>query len=81
MKETVGVVNMTDANGSEVTGALLIKTNGPDLVIIAGKIWNLPVGEHPIHIHEYGSIGNNCMDAGGHFNPQPVSKVIFLIHN
>ena len=52
MKETVGVVNMTDANGSEVTGALLIKTNGPDFVIIAGKIWNLPVGEHPIHVHE-----------------------------
>merc|ERR1711963_27236 len=45
MKETVGVVNMTDANGSEVTGTLLIKTNGPDLVIIAGKIWNLPVGD------------------------------------
>ena len=75
MKETVGLVNMIEANGSGVTGELLVNTDGPDLVIIVGKMWNLPLGEHPIHIHEYGSVGNNCMDAGGHFNPQSVSNL------
>ena len=50
------------------------KTDGT--VEIYGEINGLDDGEHGIHIHESGGLGNNCADAGGHFDPDSVSPVI-----
>ncbi|XP_022671080.1 superoxide dismutase [Cu-Zn]-like isoform X2 [Varroa destructor] len=36
---------------------------------IEGKLSNITLGKHAIHIHES---GNNCLDAGPHYNPTNV---------
>ena len=30
-------------------------------------------GQHGFHVHETGKLGNDCKDAGGHFNPFKVT--------
>jgi len=34
-----------------------------------GSIGNLTQGKHGFHVHQEGKLGNNCLDAGGHYNP------------
>ena len=41
--------------------------NGP--VFIRGRIEGLDPGPHGFHVHAKGQLGNDCKDAGGHFNP------------
>jgi Cu-Zn family superoxide dismutase len=41
--------------------------NGP--VHIIGNVVGLSEGQHGFHIHEFGSTGNNCQEAGSYFNP------------
>jgi len=57
-----------------VTGALVFTQdaqNGP--VRIVGKLTGLiPNTIHGFHIHEKGDLGNQCANAGGHFNPEGV---------
>ena len=71
-------VYLAEANGSGVTGVLHLSpsllSEVPE-VVISGYILNLPVGIHGFHIHEHGETGNNCEDAGGHFNPTKVSQL------
>ena len=57
------------------------KTDGT--VEIYGEINGLDDGEHGIHIHEFGGLGNNCVDAGGHFDPAMVSSdtlTLLILH-
>jgi len=35
-----------------------------------GNISNLPQGKHGFHVHQKGDLGNQCKDAGGHYNPE-----------
>ena len=66
---------MVQSKDSGISGDLLIEQiNGKSEVIIAGWVNNLPKGVHGFHVHENGATGNDCADAGGHFNPTNVSK-------
>ena len=70
----VGVVHLVEANSSGVTGRLiLVQFAASSEVKIWGYISNLSAGAHGFHVHETGATGNNCADAGGHFNPSSVS--------
>jgi len=62
------VVELHEAQGSGVTGTLIVE-QVQGKVRIVGTVHGLEPGTHGFHVHEYGSIGNDCMDAGGHFNP------------
>ena len=42
-------------------------------VKISGEVKGLTDGKHGFHIHEFGGLGDNCGDAGGHFDPDEVS--------
>ena len=42
-------------------------------VLLTGQIEGLAPGLHGFHIHEKGELGNDCKDAGPHFNPFGVS--------
>ena len=70
---TIGVVKLVEANGSGITGILtLVQSGTSSEVTISGSISNLSAGTHGFHVHESGATGNNCTDAGGHFNPTNV---------
>ena len=71
--KTVGVVNLVEGNASGTTGLLLIvQSSDSSEVTIRGRISALSSGSHGFHVHETGSTGSNCADAGGHFNPTNV---------
>ena len=42
-------------------------------VLLTGQIEGLAPGLHGFHVHEKGELGNDCKDAGPHFNPFGVS--------
>jgi len=65
----LAVVDLHEASGSGVKGTLRIRPYGQNRLIIYGTIYGLEPGTHGFHVHEHGTIGNDCMDAGGHFNP------------
>ena len=65
---------IVEANGSNITGRLFLQQASPESSVkITGEIHNLRVGVHGFHVHENGATGNNCKDAGSHFNPTNVS--------
>ena len=65
---------MVQANNSGITGRLRIEQIiGKSDVMISGWVDNLPKGIHGFHVHENGATGNDCADAGAHFNPTNVS--------
>ena len=69
-----GVVQLVEANGSGVTGTLyLYQPKSSQEVEIRGNVRNLQAGSHGFHVHATGATGDNCKDAGGHFNPTNVS--------
>ena len=71
--KTVGVVNLIEANGSGTTGLLLlVQSSDSSQVSIRGRISQLSAGSHGFHVHETGATGNECVAAGGHFNPTNV---------
>ncbi|CAL8090850.1 unnamed protein product [Calicophoron daubneyi] len=42
-----------------------------DMIKLTGHVTGLPPGRTlGVHIHEMGNVGNNCSDAGGHYNPK-----------
>ena len=63
-----------EANGSGTSGRLIIvHLDTTSEITIQGSISNLSAGTHGFHVHETGATGNNCADAGSHFNPTNVS--------
>ena len=43
---------------------------------VYGKINGLTDGLHGFHVHQFGELGNGCLDAGGHFDPEKVRHYI-----
>ena len=70
------VVELHEAQGSGVTGTLIVEQVQGKIRIV-GTVHGLEPGTHGFHVHEYGSIGNDCMDAGGHFNPYNVGGPLY----
>ncbi|CAH8848719.1 unnamed protein product [Trichobilharzia szidati] len=56
-------------NGTKYAGSVYFTRQGPEMHI-TGSVSGLPNNKKlGVHIHEYGTTGNNCLDAGPHFNP------------
>ena len=71
----VGVVNLVEAGTFGTTGLLLlVQPSDSSEVTIKGRISQLTAGTHGFHVHETGATGNDCADAGSHFNPTTVSR-------
>ena len=60
--------NLT-ASGAVNSGTLFLRESNQGTVEILGEISGLTDGDHGLHIHEFGGLGNDCKDAGGHFDP------------
>ena len=73
-----GQVILTPASNTgkdPVTGTIYLK-QVRNKVYITGTISGLEPGYHGFHVHEIGDLGNNCKNAGGHFNPKLVNLTI-----
>ncbi|KAJ5472708.1 hypothetical protein N7530_006709, partial [Penicillium desertorum] len=55
-----------------ISGTLILEESGDELKV-EGQLSGVPLGRHGIHVHENGATGNECLDAGGHYNPTGVS--------
>nr|CAH8848540.1 unnamed protein product [Trichobilharzia regenti] len=56
-------------NGSKSAGSVYFTRQGEQMHI-TGSVSGLPKSRKlGVHIHEFGTTGNNCLDAGPHFNP------------
>ena len=62
----------SNAGEDPVTGTIYLK-QVRNKVYITGTILGLEPGYHGFHVHEIGDLGNNCKNAGGHFNPKLVN--------
>ena len=67
--------NLTGA-GTVTGGTIFLREKLDGKVEVFGEVSGLTDGDHGIHIHENGGLGNSCADAGGHFDPDSVSHVI-----
>lgn len=47
-------------------GTLVLEQSKHGVLQIEGKLSNITLGNHGIHIHEFGKTSNKCLDAGGH---------------
>ena len=69
-----------EANGSGTIGKLyLTQSLKSGIVTITGHVTNLKKGRHGFHVHNNGETGNECKDAGGHFNPEDVRSQLIII--
>ena len=78
-KTRVATMELSEANGSGVSGTIFMTENNflPGVEIF-GQVNGLAVGPHGFHVHTNGAISNNCADAGGHFNPFAVNSGAFV---
>ncbi|KAJ5854319.1 hypothetical protein N7534_006862 [Penicillium rubens] len=68
--------NYINFKAAELVGSIqgtLILEERDDGLNIEDRLTGVPFGKHGIHVHENGSTGNECLDAGGHYNPTNVS--------
>ena len=64
---------------SGVSGTLTLVQQMPDgPVSIQGTVSGLSPGRHGFHVHTNGDLRDNCVAAGGHFNPAEVRNGISL---
>ncbi|XP_076444453.1 superoxide dismutase [Cu-Zn]-like [Babylonia areolata] len=52
-----------------VMGTVFFTQQENGAIHITGEITGLSPGKHGFHVHTYGDLRNNCLAAGGHFNP------------
>jgi hypothetical protein len=73
-KPMTATVFLTSGGESGVTGQISLEQSDPNgPVLVKGVIRGLKQGPHGFHVHMKGELGNNCKDAGSHFNP-------FMVH-
>lgn len=65
-----GFCKLVSASGSQVTGEIYLHQQGPLAPVeISGMVFGLTPGLHGFHVHQNGSVDDNCAAAGPHFNP------------
>lgn len=56
--------------GAPYEGQVFVTSDGTQLNV-TGQVSGLPPNSsHGIHVHQFGDLGNQCMNAGPHYNPQ-----------
>jgi Cu/Zn superoxide dismutase len=64
--------------GNEVVGNItFVQEQDGGAVKLSGTVSGLTSGKHGFHVHEKGNVGNECVDAGGHFNPEKVGHLLY----
>lgn len=71
----VNLVPAGNTGKDPVFGELYLTETAAGGVYISGKILGLEPGNHGFHVHAVGDLGNDCKNAGGHFNPQMVTSI------
>ena len=65
------------SNKKSISGKINFEQKSPNSPLaVKGSVKGLPPGgKHGFHVHEKKIVGNDCLSAGGHFNPKNVSKI------
>jgi Cu/Zn superoxide dismutase len=79
---------LRDSNPNGICGEIKFSQQDPDSALtISGVLSGLAPGLHGFHVHQNPELGNNCVDAGPHFNPFRVScysikrqHLVFLVY-
>ena len=76
------MVDFTAGSDTGVSGTLSLVQHVPDgPVSLFGSVDGLASGPHGFHVHGVGNLSNDCIAAGGHFNPDSVKYLYLLSHN
>ncbi|XP_049942948.1 superoxide dismutase [Cu-Zn]-like [Schistocerca serialis cubense] len=64
------ICTLVNTSMSEVSGEVRLFQGSPhEPVVVSGVVSGLEPGLHGFHVHREGKLGNDCADAGPHFNP------------
>lgn len=71
-----GTLVASSLHAGSITGTITLTqdTEVSQLTVNGRLTGPMEPGKHGFHIHENGALGNNCTDAGGHFNPDAVGR-------
>ena len=73
----VSIANDSNPNG--ISGDITFSQKDENSKLkISGSLSGLSPGSHGLHIHQFPELGNNCSDAGPHFNPTNVLSLYYL---
>ncbi len=65
----------SESNTDGISAQLTFKQESPEApLLIQGIVTGLPQGLHGFHVHENADLSQQCMAAGGHYNPTSVSQ-------
>ena len=67
-----GTINIEQVRLRFESFLIIVHTKWGDHVRIHGRVFGLSAGLHGIHVHAVGDTSDNCLAAGGHFNPDAV---------
>ncbi|THD19590.1 Cytosolic Cu-Zn superoxide dismutase [Fasciola hepatica] len=66
-------VRMVATFNASYSGQIFVNADG-NLLTVRGQISGLPNSSTlGVHVHQYGDLGNGCLNAGGHYNPRGVT--------
>ena len=71
---TSAVCQFAGTGSGDVKGLISIsQKTGSSTSTFGGSLAGLTTGLHGLHVHQNGDLSDNCVGAGGHFNPYNVS--------
>ena len=77
----VFVCKFVGTGSGDVSGLISIsQMSGSSSATFSVNLSGLTTGKHGLHVHQNGDISDNCVGAGGHFNPYNVGLKYGIFH-
>ena len=77
LRRAFSVISPSGAENLDAVHGAVCLEETTEGIFITGSIYGLKPGRHGFHVHQEGTLENNCKASGGHYNPAGVSSLIF----